>query len=106
MKQFFAAVLALFLAASPAFALDLQQARANGQIGEKNDGYVAVLSGGADVAALAGEINAKRKQEYARISNQNGQPVELVAKLAAGQIIGGLGAGMMYQDNGGNWKKK
>ncbi len=92
--------------ALPVMALDLHGARANGSIGEKNDGYVAALRPSAEVNAIVAEVNAKRSAEYARISKENGQPVNVVAKLAAGQIVGGLPAGASYQDGGGNWKSK
>jgi uncharacterized protein YdbL (DUF1318 family) len=92
--------------ALPALALDLHSARSSGQVGEKLDGYVEALQSSPEVQTLVSEVNAKRRAEYARISQQNGQPVDVVAKLAAAQVIGGLPSGAMYQDNGGNWKKR
>lgn len=92
------------LAASPAMALDLHQARAQGLIGEKADGYAAALQPSA--AGLVAEVNAKRTQEYARISAQNGQPVAIVGKLAAEQIISKLKPGESYQGSDGSWKKR
>ncbi|MDX1975705.1 MAG: YdbL family protein [Rickettsiales bacterium] len=92
--------------ALPALALDLQTARTSGAVGEKTDGYIAAVQSSAEVNALVSEVNGKRQAEYARISKQNGQPVNVVAKLAAEQIISGLPAGAMYQDTSGNWKKR
>lgn len=94
------------LLAAPAFALDLHSARESGALGEKNDGYVAVLKNSPDAEQLAGEVNAKRKAEYARISAENGQTVDVVARLAAAQIVKGLKSGSFYQDEGGAWKKR
>ena len=94
------------LAAFPAFALDLHQARSSGMIGEKLDGYATALKATPEVTALVAEVNAKRRQEYARISKQNGQSVDVVAKLAAAQIINGLEPGSPYQDENGNWKSR
>ncbi len=94
------------LIAGPALALDLHSARAGGQVGEKLDGYVAALASTPDVQSLVSEVNAKRQQEYARISKQNGQPVDVVAKLAAQQIITQLPAGSSYQAPDGSWKKR
>jgi uncharacterized protein YdbL (DUF1318 family) len=94
------------LAAVPAFALDLHGARASGQIGEKADGYVSALQPSGDVNALVADVNAKRKAEYARISAEKGQPVDVVAKLAAEEIIKSLPSGASYQDAGGAWKKR
>ncbi len=94
------------LIAFPAFALDLHQARTSGMVGEKLNGYAAALKDTPEIDALVADVNAKRKQEYARISKQNGQPVDVVAKLAAAQIINGLEAGGSYQDANGNWKTR
>ena len=107
MKTRFLTLLAIgILAAAPAFALDLHQARAAGMVGEKLDGYAAALKSTPEVKALVAEVNAKRKQEYTRISAQNGQPVDVVAKLAAAQIIGGLESGSSYQASDGSWKTR
>jgi len=94
------------LLAFPAFALDLQQARNSGMVGEKLDGYVAALQATPEVNTLVTEVNAKRKQEYARISAENGQPITIVAKLAAEQIINKLPAGARYQSPDGGWKTR
>lgn len=94
----------MVLLSFPALAMDLQGARSQGLIGERNDGYVQALDGSAQ--GLADEVNAKRKAEYARISSENGQPVSVVAKIAADQIISGLPSGAKYQDGSGNWVSK
>lgn len=102
----FAVVAAVAALASPAFAIDLQSARSSGIVGEKNDGYVAVLKASSEADALAAEVNARRKAEYTRISKENGQPVDVVAKVAAEAIINKLSAGSSYQATDGSWKKK
>lgn len=99
-----AAALAILMAASPAFALSLHEARADGILGEKKDGYVAVLKKSADADALAKDVNDKRREEYARIAKEKGQPVDVVSSLAAEQIINTLGSGEYYQDASGSWK--
>lgn len=78
--------LVMSVAAMPAFALDLAGARASGSVCEKGDGYIKKVAGGADVDALVSEVNDGRKTEYTRISKENGQPVDVVAKIAAGKI--------------------
>jgi uncharacterized protein YdbL (DUF1318 family) len=92
--------------ALPVLALDLQTARGQGLVGEKTDGYVAAVKSTADTEALVDEVNAKRKVEYARISKENGQPVDVVGKVAAEQVISNLPKGAMYQDASGNWKSR
>ncbi len=97
---------AVILFAIPAYALDLQSGRASGQVGEKLDGYVAARKDTAETQALVAEINAKRRQEYARISKENNQPVDVVAKLAAEQIINNLEPGVYFQAPDGSWKQR
>jgi uncharacterized protein YdbL (DUF1318 family) len=90
----------------PAFALDLKEARATGHVGETTKGYVAVIKTSPEVEELAATINAKRKQEYARISQENGQSVDVVAKVAAEQIINNLDEGSLYQAVDGSWRRR
>ena len=99
------AVMATFIT-FPAFALELHQARESGLVGEQLDGYAVALKASPEVNTLVTDVNAKRKEEYARISKGNGQTVDVVAKLAAQQIIAGLDAGSPYQGSDGSWKKR
>lgn len=105
-KQMALLTLLGLLIAGPALALDLQAARTSGQVGEKTDGYVQALNPSAEVNALVAEVNTRRQQEYARISKEKNQPIDVVAKLAAAQIINQLPAGSSYQSPGGGWQKR
>jgi hypothetical protein len=89
-----------------AFALDLSQARAQGLVGEKLDGYVGVVKPSADAQAVASDVNSRRRAEYENISKQNSQPVSVVGKVAAETIINNLPSGSYYQGTDGSWKKK
>jgi uncharacterized protein YdbL (DUF1318 family) len=108
MKKYLLSTLVVIalLTAMPAFAMDLHEARHTGMVGEQSDGYVAALKQTPEVQALVQEVNQKRRQEYTRISSENKQPVDIVAKLAAQQIITTLESGEYYQDNAGNWKTR
>ena len=103
-------IIALFVAAmiftAQAFAADLAQARAKGIVGEKLDGYIGAVTPSAEANAVVGEINARRRAEYEKISKENGQPVSVVGKVAAENIINGLPSGSLYQAPDGSWKKK
>ena len=90
----------------PAMALDLDQARASGAVGEKTDGYITAIQNSPEANALVAEINAKRQQEYAAIAQKNHQPVSVVSKMAAVQLINKLPAGSSYQMPDGTWKKR
>lgn len=104
--RFFSVLVGIMLSASSAFALDLQEARMQGSVGEKLDGYVAAVKPSSDVDSLVKDINGRRQQEYQRISKENGKAVDIIAKLAAGTIIEKLPAGSLYQGTDGSWKKK
>lgn len=90
----------------PALALDLQTARAQGLVGEKLDGYIIAVKPSTEVNALVKDINARRLQEYTRISKENGKPVDVVAKLAVEPLVQKLSAGALYQGRDGSWKTK
>jgi uncharacterized protein YdbL (DUF1318 family) len=93
--------------ALPALALDLDEARANGRVGERADGYVAAVkdSPSDEVKQLVAEVNAKRRAYYGEIAQRNGAPVEAVAALAGQKLIANAPAGWFVNDGSG-WKKK
>ena len=101
-------LIALLLAiALPALALDLDEARSKGVVGERVDGYVAALKDDApaDVKQLVDDVNAKRRTYYEEIAKRNGAPVEAVAALAGQKLLASLPAGTFVNDGSG-WKKK
>lgn len=106
LRFFSVIILGTALTAFSAWALDLHEARVTGAVGEKLDGYVEALQHSPAVTTLVNTINAKRKQEYERIAKEKNQSADVVAKLAAPQIISGLESGASYQASDGSWKKK
>lgn len=108
MKKTFTAILfaAAVALSGEAFALDLAQARAQGLVGETATGYIAAVTPSAEASAVVSDVNARRKAEYEKISQQNGQPVAVVGKVAAERIIGGLPSGSYYMGADGSWTKK
>jgi uncharacterized protein len=101
-------IVALVLAiALPALALDLDEARAKGAVGERSDGYVAAVKEhpSDEVKQLVEEVNAKRRAYYEEIAGRNRAPVEAVAALAGQKLIANTPAGQFVNDGGG-WKKK
>lgn len=102
----FGALLAL-LGSTPALALDLDGAKAGGQVGEQADGYVGLVSGDApaEVKALVERINSGRRREYARIAKKNDIPVEAVAAQAGAKLVERAPAGTYVRDGGG-WRRK
>ncbi len=77
-----------FCAALPAFAIELNDAKVKGLVGEQRDGMLGAVSAATpEVLALVNEINAKRAKAYAGIARQNGADIEIVKQLAGKKAI-------------------
>ena len=100
--------LGLLLAAAPALALDLDQARNQGAIGERADGLVGAVSNtaAADVAQLVQGINDARMDDYRKIAAQQGTKLDAVQAIAGQkQIEKARANGWYFMDASGSWKK-
>ncbi|PID71417.1 MAG: hypothetical protein CSB34_07460 [Desulfobulbus propionicus] len=109
MKTILHFVFTLFFVCSMAttsFGLDLQDAKAQGLVGETPGGYLAPVKGGnKEVAQLVKTINGKRKQHYQEIAQRNKAPLNSVEQLAGKKAIEKTPAGQFIQV-GGEWKRK
>jgi hypothetical protein len=110
MKKRFTLLLATLLlsAASGLAAADqLAQAKQNGLVGERADGYLGLVKTTVpeDVAALVKEVNSKRRAEYQRIAEANDLTVEQVQALAGRKAIERTEPGGWIMPNGG-WQQK
>lgn len=98
--------LGLLITSASAFALELDDAKMQGLVGETVSGYLgAVSSSSPDVTALVKDINGKRKAEYERIAKQNGIAVSDVEALAGKKAIEKTPAGQ-YVNVDGTWIKR
>lgn len=97
-------IVALLLA-SPALALNLDEAKSLGLVGEKFNGYVGVVKRSAGVDSLVSSINAQRKAHYQEISKKNGTSLGNVEKLAGQKLINRTPSGQ-YIDSGSGWVRK
>lgn len=91
-----------------AWAVDLAEAKSAGQLGERIDGFVGVVSADAppEVRALAGEINAGRRAEYAAIAERQGVALEVVAQLAGEKLVERAGPGEWVLGADGQWRQR
>lgn len=89
------------------YAVDLQNAKSSGLIGEQLNGYLGVVdaSAGSDVRALVKDVNAKRKAKYESIASQNSTSLETVELLAGKKAVEKTQPGNYIQTATG-WKKK
>jgi uncharacterized protein YdbL (DUF1318 family) len=96
----------LLLMMQPAFAIDLQQAKDQGLVGETTAGYLeAVNSPTPEVKALVNSINAQRKAKYQEIATRNNTSLQAVEQLAGKKAIEKSDAGAYIKINGA-WQKK
>lgn len=99
---------ALLLISSNVLAATLEEAKAAGQIGEKQDGYIGLVQSNvpADVVALVDSVNAQRRARYEQIANENGIPVSDVAKLAFSRAFENTRSGHFVESSPGQWTRK
>ena len=93
------------LLATPAFALDLSEAKSMGQVGETSKGYIAAVKPSSDINALVKDINNRRKAHYQKIANKNNISLEAIEVRAGQKAISKTPAGQ-FVNSGNGWKKK
>lgn len=103
----FVVLLALaFAVFSPAYALTLDEAKAQGVIGEMSTGYVGYPSGpSAAVKQLGDGVNLGRKAQYGQIAASQGTSLSVVEQLAGSKLVGQAPAGQFVNDGSG-WRRK
>jgi uncharacterized protein YdbL (DUF1318 family) len=112
-KLALAAAIGLVLAsAAPALAQDavLNQARANGLIGEQADGYLGVVPGADASADLRGRVdqnNIQRRALYTRRAAQRSVSVnEMAAAVACEVFENRIAVGERYRNEAGQWRQR
>lgn len=86
-------------------ALDLGQAKAQGLVGEKPNGYLAVVNNSAGASALIKDVNTKRRANYQGLAKKNGITLQQVETLAGKKAIQRTAKGHYVFVNGA-WHKK
>lgn len=98
------------LLATSALALaqdGLATAKAQGLVGERPDGLVALVMGGTpELQALVTQVNEQRLAEYRQIATDTQAPLEAVQARAGRQIIERLPSGQYFMDAAGRWRQK
>lgn len=91
-----------------AYAITLQEAKAQGLVGEQRDGYVGFVVDNVpnDVAQLVTEVNNERRQRYQQIAQENGIGIQQVQALAYEQAVAATQTGHYLQNANGAWVRK
>ncbi|PKG97223.1 YdbL family protein [Paraglaciecola sp. MB-3u-78] len=98
-------IIVSFLFSSVVFAIDLDEAKQKGLVGEKDNGYLGVVVAQKDAQDLIDDINAKRKAVYIELAAKNGITLQQVEKLAAQKAYDKTNSGH-YLWVAGKWTKK
>jgi len=90
------------------WAIELADAKAQGLVGEANNGYIAVVKqpASADVKALVNEVNTKRKALFQRAANKTGISTSQVSDRSYELAVEKTARGHYYQNTAGDWVKK
>ena len=84
----------------------IKQLKAQGIVGEGNEGYLQLVGGNKAKADVVAAENKDRKTVYKAIAKQQGTTAELVGKRRALQIAKKSNPGEWVQDAAGNWIQK
>lgn len=107
-SQKLAALFIMLLMSQAAFAITLQEAKDQGLVGERSDGYLGlvVTDVAAEVTAMVREVNNQRRDEYQRIARQNDIDLSQVSALAYERAVANTKPGHFVQNLSGRWVKK
>lgn len=102
------AILTCVAWSAPSWAIDLQDAKAQGLLGEQPNGYLGLVNANApaEVKTLMKNINAKRKEEYQAIAQRNHTQLNVVEALAGKKAIERTPGGQYIRLPSGQWTKK
>lgn len=89
-----------------AAALTLNDARAQGRVGETLSGYLAPIQQDTETLALVNRINAARTENYQKLADSNNLPVDEVAKMAGQKLVARAQPGEYVKGINGKWLKK
>ena len=95
--------------ATPAYARHpaYAAARAAGQVGEKIDGYLGVVSGGTPaLQAVVNDINIKRRALYSQKAQAANATLDEYALTAGCKAILATSPGEKYQAPDGSWQTR
>ena len=92
----------------PGWGLTLEEAKAQGLVGEQPNGYLGIVPPGAsaEARALVNDVNQKRRQTYEDIAHRNTTSLQAVEMLAGKTAIENTKPGNFIQLPSGQWVKK
>ena len=106
MKKIIVIVSALMMSVA-AMAMDLDEAKNMGLIGEQPNGYLGLVSvSNVEAAAVMIDINAKRKAKYQEIANKQNTQLINIERIAGEKLVNkAQREGEFYMDGTGQWQR-
>lgn len=99
-------LLGCLIYSDPLFALSLEEAKAQGLVGEKRNGYLGLVDPtNREARELVTDINEKRRQAYQNIARRDGMTLNVVESLAGEKAIEKTEPGH-YIEGPNGWIKK
>ncbi|MAN74956.1 MAG: hypothetical protein CME85_02725 [Henriciella sp.] len=96
--------------AAPAAAADpqIEAAKDQGVVGERIDGYLGIVKGGADpsLVRLVQDINNRRRAAYGETAEKTGTTPQQVARVTGERLIAQAAPGEYIMDDSGTWSQK
>ena len=95
---------------APAQAGDpqIETAKQQGVVGERIDGFLGIVDGGADPSLIrtVQDINNKRRAAYDKLAQQTGTTMEQVARVTGEKLVASAASGEFVMDDSGAWTRK
>ena len=91
---------------APVWAMNLQEAKAQGLVGEQRNGYLGAVVDSPEARRIVAEVNAKRKTLYQQLAQKNKVDLKAVEMLGGEKAIAKTKSGYYIQNSSGKWVKK
>jgi len=89
-----------------AWAMNLNEAKQKGLVGEMANGYLGIVVASTDISTLVASVNKKRKNIYINLARKNKITMQQVTVLAGKKAIAKTQPGHFIKNTSGNWVKK
>lgn len=106
MRRIFSTLIILLAMSFSVLALDLQDAKQAGLVGEQMNGYLGVVKPSKDVIKLVTTVNEKRKAKYQELATKHNVTIEAISVRAAKKAMSMTASGQFVESAPGEWQKK
>lgn len=108
MKQLLLTLFVTFMVSQPSWALSLNDAKAQGLIGERSNGYLGIVVSRPDPAirVLVEDINRKRRAAYQGRAQKAGVNLKVIELRIGERLRDRASAGQFVQGPNGQWQQK